>query len=201
VQLFYSVVEQRLVSVHALIRSATRARRLGIELFAVGAVLTGSPASFTAVSCFPTTTTFQATKGTTYYIDLADFGTGGGTLSFSLTELVPPNPVLTVNPSGTFNSKSGAATVSGTASCAAGASGFMSGSLTQNVGRVFTISGSGSPVDPIVCDGTAHPWSFVVTPQSGVFKGGQATASVSFGACNLSTCEYKQVTQTIQLKR
>ena len=172
----------------------------GSSYSVAGAVLTGTPAAFSAVSCFLGSTSFQATHGTTYYIDLLEFGGGsGGTLSLSLTELVPPNPVLTVNSSGTFDSKSGAATVSGTASCSQGSSAFLSGSLTQNVGRVFTVSGSGSPVDPIVCDGTPHPWSFVVTPSSGVFKGGHATASVSLEACNLG-CDFKQVTQTIQLK-
>jgi hypothetical protein len=173
----------------------------GSSYSVAGAVVTGTPASFSVVSCFLGSASFQATQGTTYYIDLLQFGAGsGGTLSLSLTQLVPPNPVLTVNSSGTFNSKSGAATVSGTASCGLGSSAFLSGSLTQNVGRVFTVSGSGSPADSIVCDGTPHPWSIVVTPFSGVFKGGKATASVSLDACNLFTCDFKQVTQTIQLK-
>ena len=167
-----------------------------------GAVLTGTPASFTVVGCFFGSTAFQVTAGTTYYIDLADGnGGGGGTLSLSLTQLVPPNPVLTVNSSGSFGSKSGTGTVSGTASCSTGSPAFLDGSLTQHLGRVFTISGFGSPVNPIVCDGTAHPWSFVVTPSSGVFKGGKATASVNLGACNLgNVCDFKQVTRTIQLK-
>jgi Family of unknown function (DUF6299) len=163
------------------------------------AVLTGTPAAFSSVSCFFGSTTFQATQGTTYYIDLLDFGGGsGGTLSFSLAPLIPPNPVLTVNSSGGFD-RSGAATVSGTASCGTGSSAFLSGSLTQHVGRLFTVSGSGSAEDRILCDGTPHPWSFVVIPSSGVFKGGSATAAVTLSACNIA-CDSKQVTQTIQLK-
>lgn len=165
-----------------------------------GAVLTGTPAAFSSVSCFLGSTSFQASQGTTYYIDLLQFGAGsGGTLSLSLTQQVPPNPVLTVDSSGTFDSKSGAAMLSGTASCSAGSSAFLDGSLTQSVGRIATISGFGSPLNGVVCDGTPHPWSFVVTPSSGLFKGGHATASVDMFACNLG-CEDQQVTQTIQLK-
>jgi hypothetical protein len=67
------------------------------------------------------------------------------------------------------------------------------------VGRIATISGSGSPASPIVCDGTAHPWSIVVTPSSGLFKGGQATATVNMIACSF-TCASQQATQTIHLK-
>ena len=55
-------------------------------------VLTGTPASFSAVSCFFGSTTVQVTQGTTYYIDLLDFGGGSsGTLRFSLAPLIPPN--------------------------------------------------------------------------------------------------------------
>ena len=172
----------------------------GFNQLVAGAVLTGSPTSFSAVSCFLNSTSFPASPGTTYYIDLAEYPAGGGgTLSFSLTQQVPPNPVLTLDPSGTFDSKSGAATVSGTSSCSTGASAFVFANLTQSVGRIATISGSGAPLSPIVCDGTLHPWSIVVTPTSGLFKGGQATASVSMFACSF-TCDSKQITQTIQLK-
>jgi hypothetical protein len=166
-----------------------------------GAVLTGTPASFSAVSCFlGGSTSFQADQGTTYYIDLLQSPAGsGGTLSLSLTELVAPNPVLTVARSGHFDSKSGAATVSGTASCGQGASAFVFGSVSQSVGRIATILGFGGPSDPIVCDGTPHPWSFVATPSSGLFKGGKATASVEMSACSL-TCDFKQVTRRVQLK-
>lgn len=163
-------------------------------------VLTGTPAGFTAVSCTLDSTTFHASAGTTYYIDLLDFNsTTGGTLSLSLTQYVAPNPVLTVDASGTFNSRSGTATVTGTASCGAGGTAFVNGTLSQSVGRLFTISGFGSPTSPIICDGSPHPWSFVVTPSSGKFKGGPATASVNLFACTVS-CASQQVTQTISLK-
>jgi hypothetical protein len=172
----------------------------GSSYSVAGAVVTGTPAAFSAVSCFLGSASFQASEGTTYYIDLLQSPAGGGgTLNLSVSQLVPPNPVLTVDSTGTFDSKSGAATVSGTASCSAGAQAFLFGSLSQSVGRVATVSGSGSPTGPVVCDGTPHPWSVVVAPSSGLFKGGHATASVNFFACSF-TCATEQVTQTIQLK-
>ena len=165
-----------------------------------GAVVSGSPGSFTAASCFLGGTSFQASAGTTYYLDLAQSPAGsGGTLSLSLTPLVAPNATLTVDSSGSFDSKSGAATMTGTASCNSGASAFVFGNLSQSVGRIATISGSGSPASPIICDGTPHPWSFVVTPSSGLFKGGHAAADVSMFACSF-TCQTQEVTETIQLK-
>ena len=165
-----------------------------------GAVLTSTPASFTSVSCFLFSTTFHATQGTTYYIDLLDFGaTSGGTLSVSLTPIIAPNPVLTVDSSGSFDAHTGTATVTGTASCSATAFGYLFGSLSQSVGRIYTISGYGSPMNPLICDGSPHPWSFVVMPSSGLFKGGHATASVQMYACTF-ICAFQQVTTTITLK-
>lgn len=165
-------------------------------------VFAGAPGPFSAVGCFFGDAAFHATQGTTYYIDLVDASGGsGGTLSLSLTELVPPNAVLTVRSSGTFDSRSGAATVNGTASCSSGSFVLgVEGSLTQKVGRVATVTGSGSSSDVVVCDGTPHPWSFVVTPSSGAFKGGHATATVTMSACNALSCEFKQVTRTVRLK-
>jgi hypothetical protein len=166
-----------------------------------GAVLTGSPASFSAVSCFLGSTSFQVTHGTTYYIDVLQYGVGtGGTLNMSITPLVPPNPVLTVNSAGQFDTVSGAASVSGTASCAAGAFAFVFGTVsTQPHGRNAAITGSGSPISMIVCDGSPHPWSFVATPSSGLFKGGPVTADVSMFACS-GFCQSQQITQTVNLK-
>jgi hypothetical protein len=179
---------------------AVRIDTSGSSYSVAGAVLTGTPSAFSAQSCFLGGTTFQASAGTTYYIDLLESPAGsGGALSLSMSQLLPPNPLVTVNPSGTFDTKSGAATVSGTASCSAGASAFLSGSLSQSVGRIATVSGYGSPASSIVCDGAPHPWSFVVTPASGLFRGGHATATVTLFACSF-TCDEQDITQTIQLK-
>ena len=139
------------------------------------------------------------TAGTTYYIDLSQFGAGsGGTLQLSISEVLAPNLKVTVDGSGNF-SKSGNATVSGTASCSSGSNASAFADLRQTVGRIATISGFGFTA--IVCDGTSHPWSIVVTPFSGLFRGGKAEARVSFSACNsVFICEFQQVTQEIKLR-
>jgi hypothetical protein len=166
-----------------------------------GAVLTGAPGSFSAVpgGCFLGSAAVTLTAGTTYYIGLSEFGAGsGGTLQLSISEQVPPNLAVTVNRSGSF-SKAGTATVSGTASCSAGSFASVSVSLSQSVGRIATISGSGFSSD-VVCDGTPEPWSVVITPfTGGKFRGGNAQASVFAEACNFG-CEFQQITQTVQLK-
>jgi hypothetical protein len=166
-----------------------------------GAILTGSPASFTAVSCFFGSTSFHVTQGTTYYVGLSESPAGsGGTLNVSIAPLTPPNAVLTIDSSGEFDSISGAGTVRGTASCTGGAFAFLYGTLsTKPHGRNAGITGSGSPLNQIVCDGSAHPWSLVATPFSGLFKGGPATADVNMFACSF-TCQAQQITQTITLK-
>jgi hypothetical protein len=167
------------------------------------AVLTGSPASFSATSCSFGSAQFQVNAGTTYYFDLAEQGANlnGGTLQFSLVAQAPPTATLTVDNFGKFNELSGSATISGTATCSAGVFAALEGSLgTTPHGRLASISGFGFPSEQPVCDGTAHPWSFVVTPASGLFKGGPATADVSMFACSFS-CVFPQVTQTITLNQ
>ena len=62
-----------------------------------GAVLTGTPAAFAPVRCFPASTVFQASQGTTYYIGLAQSPAGsGGTLSLSLTRSFPAAPSVSI---------------------------------------------------------------------------------------------------------
>ena len=109
-----------------------------------GAMVTGTPGAFSAIpgGCFPGGTTVALTAGTTYYIDLLQFGAGsGGTLHLSVSEVIIPTAELTVDNSGRF-SKTGTATLTGTATCSAGASAFLSATLTQSVGRIATITGS-----------------------------------------------------------
>ena len=100
-----------------------------------GAIVTGTVGAFSAVpgGCFLGSTTVDLTAGTTYYIDLLQFDAGsGGTLQLSVTEVITPEATVTVDPSGSF-SKTGTATISGTATCTAGAFGFLGASLAQSV--------------------------------------------------------------------
>lgn len=178
----------------------------GSSYSVAGAVVTGTSGAFAAVpgGCFLGGTILELTGGTTYYIDLLNYGGGsGGMLHVAIRELIVPDAELTVDTSGSF-SKAGSATLTGTATCSTGSSAFLSATLTQSVGRIATITGSTTPFPPspeIVCDGTAQPWSITVTPFSGLFRGGKAVATVSLSACDPVTflCDFDTVTREIRL--
>jgi hypothetical protein len=169
-------------------------------------VVTGSPTSFNRVACSLGGTAFSATAGTTYYIDLVQFGaTGGGTLNLSLRALPDPISEFTVDSSGTFDKSSGSATVTGKITCSSNAYfAFGSGQVATDAhGRNAAIGEMpffGVPLYGVTCDGTSHQWSLTEQPQSGLFKGGPVTATVSVAACTF-ICASRNVTQTVTLKQ
>lgn len=166
------------------------------------AVLTGSPGSFTVEACAPGMAGFQTTSGETYLIvAFNDTGEGGGTLQLSV-DVPPPTPTIdvAVNPTGTFNGKTGSATVSGTVTCSGSGVDFPSISvmLQQQVGR-FIIRGMGGA--PFACDGTAEAWTAEVYGDDGLFKGGRATAFVDAYACTFFDCGWDSEQTTVSLRR
>jgi len=165
-----------------------------------GAIVAGAPGGFETVpgGCFFGSTTVELAANTTYYIDLLESPAGlGGTLQLSISELIVPSAELTVDATGSF-SKSGTATITGTATCSTGAFASLGAMLTQSVGRIATITGFDFSV-AVFCDGTAQPWSTTVTPSSGLFRGGKATASVFLSVCDV-LCGDDEVTREIRLK-
>jgi hypothetical protein len=137
------------------------------------AVLTGSPGSLSAVTCFPFLGTFSATAGQTYHIGVGDFSGGsGGTLNLFVST---PGVELTVDRFGRFDHKTGVATVTGTLTCPSGSTATLSGSLSQRKGHRTTTAGTFVDVS---CNGVAQQWSIAFTPLDGKFKGGPANASV-----------------------
>ncbi|HEU5325012.1 MAG TPA: DUF6299 family protein [Candidatus Limnocylindria bacterium] len=166
-------------------------------------VATGSPGAFgPVVACGPGGVAFPAVAGETYVFlvidDQSDGGGNGGTLEITVDEAPPPPDIaLTVNPVATFDAQTGSATVTGTVSCTDGASAFIDIALTQRVGR-FTVRGFGFA--EATCDGTAQPWTAEVFGDTGLFKGGQATASVFGQACNFD-CGFTAEEVTIRLRR
>ena len=166
----------------------------------------GTPGSLSIVACGPGGVFFFASAGTTYYvlaIDDQQDGTGnGGTLNISFIEyVIPPPPTLeiSVNPYGTFNSRTGTATISGTYTCTDGDYVDVYVEARQRVGR-FIIFGSGGFFDFGTCDGSPHVWSAEVFSQNGIFKGGKAL-SVSFAqTCGLFECAFGYAEYTVQLR-
>jgi Family of unknown function (DUF6299) len=165
-------------------------------------VASGSPGALTLVTCGPAGVVFGATANTTYYVlafdDQGDGGGNGGTLSITFTAAPPPPTLaLTVAPTGTFNSKTGSATLRGTYTCTNGSGVFISGEASQAVGRVATIRGGFLLDGP--CDGKLHAWTAVVTPSSGKFKGGKALTVAFVEACNEFLCGSAYREQTVKL--
>lgn len=165
-------------------------------------VAVGSPASFGLVTCGPGAVSFYASPGETYWIlvvdDQDDGGGNGGTLELSVTELPPPPDVdIAVDPVGSFDSRTGTATITGTITCSADAVAFIEGQVRQAVGR-FTITGYG--FTELVCDGTEQAWSMVVAGENGQFKGGKAL-SLTYGLACAYECNVDAEEATVHLRK
>jgi hypothetical protein len=168
-------------------------------------VVSVSAGSFTLERCGPSSVTFVGTTGVTYAIlafDFSDLG-NGGTLAITVQAAPPPPPPpevhLTVNPSGSFDPRTGSATIRGTVTCLGGGLFQSIGiRLTQTIGR-FRFVGQGG-ID-VPCDGTTQPWAILVVSDDGKFGGGKATVFASAFACNDINCGQDSLERTVTLKR
>lgn len=166
-------------------------------------VATGSPGNWTLVNCAPGVVGFSTVAGETYAIlaidDQLDGGGNGGTLNITIDEIPPPPTIdVTVNPVGTFNSRTGSATVSGTVTCIGDAEfAGLDTELRQNVGR-FTIVGFG--FTEVTCDATTRPWSLEVEPFNGKFAGGKAVSVTFAFACGVFDCGFDFEERIVQLR-
>ena len=166
-------------------------------------VLTGTPGSFTLQACGAGGVFVGASAGVTLTILVFDYDGEGNGGNLELTaSLVPPPPVvdLTVNPGGSFDSRTGLATIRGTVTCTSGlevGKNFLSVQLTQAVGR---IKFSGEGWTDFACDGTAHAWQVEIGAANGKFGGGKATVLAFAFACSFD-CGEDSVERTVTLKR
>jgi len=175
--------------------------------YSAGAIVaTGAPGSFGIVACGPGAVAFTATAGETYAIlvfdDQFDETGSGGTLNLTVDEVPPPPELeLTVDATGRFDAKTGAATIKGTVTCTGGdgsEKSFIDVSASQLVGR-FRISGQGGT--SFDCDGSTHPWAAEVVSSDGKFGGGKASVSVFAFACSAVGCDDVQVTASVNLRK
>jgi hypothetical protein len=164
----------------------------------------GSPGALELVTCGPGTVGFFAAAGTTYYVlaidDQQDGGGNGGMLDISFNA-APPTPTVdvTVAPQGTFDARTGTATLHGTFTCTDADFIDIFGDVTQTVGRVSTVHGSFEFLEEGACDGASHAWTAVVSPDNGKFAGGKAlTVAFSF-ACGAFECAEGFTEQTVRL--
>lgn len=161
-------------------------------------VVTGAPGSFSVVSCFGGVGSFPAVAGQTYYLDLGDIGGGsGGTLAFTITALLRPDLVFSVDRFGRID-PTGLVTVAGRATCTPETAGQAFTSLFQQRGHAETVSAF--RFTELICDGTSHPWS-VPLVGSGSFKPGHAKFEAEASACNVLDCRQVHFEQTITLRK
>jgi hypothetical protein len=171
--------------------------------FSAGALVTvGDPAQGNLVTCGPGAVSFGVTAGQTYFV-MAFSDTPGvttGTLVVNVQAVPPPIAVdLTVNPTGTFNAKTGSATISGTLQCSGETANFafVSVDLSQSVGRVRIL---GSNSINAACTGTPQPWSVEVFPVNGKFSGGKAVSVTFAVACGNFSCGQDFEERTVSLR-
>jgi hypothetical protein len=152
-------------------------RTLASDYTAVMHVAAGSPGG-TFAACGSGEIAFDAAPSTTYYIMIGDCCGTGGTLQFSATQGLAFGG--TVNHTGSFDAKSGTATISGTYTCTRRAViDAVEVSLAQPIGR-FIVSGGGETFPGAVCEpGTSFSWTLQVHSSNGKFAGGKATARLA----------------------
>jgi hypothetical protein len=168
-------------------------------------VVTGAPGAFQLVACGPQTVGFPVVAGQTYYLmmidDQSDGSGNGGQLALTV-DIAPPTPTITatVDPTGSFNSKTGSATVHGTFTCS-GAADYaeVDIELHQQVGRGEVV---GYSYVEITCDADTHPWSLEVVPTVGTkFAGGKAASLTFTVACGVLDCSTDYQERVVQLSK
>lgn len=163
-------------------------------------VTQGDPSLGNLVACGATTVGVRTTPGETYYVvAFSDTAVNGGRLEVTFDQAPPPPELaLTADAKGVAY-KDGSAQVSGTYTCtnADGWNSEIDGSLTQRVGRVKVVGYF--YVYPLQCDGTAQPWTAVVTSDNGLFRGGKAASVTAGYACGMLDCADAYTERTVQL--
>ena len=163
----------------------------------------GSPGSLAIEACGPGSVGFNASAGTTYYVlaidDQEDGNGNGGSLHLEVTAIATPTLDLTVDRQGSFNSKTGYVTLTGTYTCTDADFVEVYGSISQTVGRIATIRGDFSFYESGTCDGTAHRWSATAQPSSGKFAGGKSLTVTFQYACGLLECADGYTEQVVRL--
>jgi hypothetical protein len=143
---------------------------------------------------------FVASAGTTYYV-MVSSPAFGGDLIFAVLDLGAPLQVtLSLNATGSFDPKTGVATVGGTVGC--NVPGFVfdvNGTLQQKIGRVLLTAQFST--GGFECTPPKTAWSATAASPNGLFTGGKATLSnVSTSACNEGSCDDASISGPVTVK-
>jgi hypothetical protein len=114
-------------------------------------------------------------------------------------ESAPPIELsVTVREEGSVANKTGVATISGTLSCSRAAAVDLVVTLTQVQNRAVTVTGTVTA--RINCSGPAISWSQAISPESGAFKAGSASAMWNATVCEAGRpCVSAPGTRTVKL--
>jgi len=166
-------------------------------------VVSGTPGSFVFESC-GTSVVVDGKAGATYEILVFDFdGEGnGGNLELSMAPLpAPPTIALTIDTAGSFNARTGFATVRGTITCTGDGpidKTDVAVEMSQLVGRARYSAFNDTQ---FACDGATHSWSVVLLSSSGKFAGGKASVHVYANACGSFSCGFAEAASTVTLRK
>lgn len=175
---------------------------VGASTYSAGVIVaTGTAGNLTTLTCGPSFAVFKTEAGTRYYVlafdDQGDGSGNGGALDIQIQHAFVPDVDFSMNRYGTFDPRSGTATVSGSYTCSAGAEFDIFVDASQKVGRA-SVTGSGFFEG--LCDDASHPWTAVVTPDNGKFAGGKLQTS-AFGVAFTDDFGISyELTQTVKLR-
>jgi hypothetical protein len=170
---------------------------------------TGSRGDLTQLACnddydgLQSRIVFAVSEGVTYYLMAGAYGDGAGGLLqlavFETGEPPPPPPSMEFSlavDSGTFNSRTGAATISGTATCSTPGWFEAGGSVRQRAGRAFI---TGWFYVYGACDGVT-PFTVTTYDTNGRFAGGAAEVSMWGEAWDGYSWDHDDAFSTLRLR-
>ena len=147
-------------------------------------------------ACTPASGSFFPIGTTTVNCRAEDQSGNVATGSF-LVHVVPPLQFgLAVNKTGSVNTKTGVATISGTLTCSRGIPVDLSGTVKQLFAKRVYITGTFFV--HVDCAAPSTKWTANVSGDNGRFGAGDVTAAVNAYGCELS-CHSGSVTQSVRL--
>jgi hypothetical protein len=143
---------------------------------------------------------FVASAGTTYYF-MVSSPAFGGDLVFSVLDLGAPLQItLSLNATGSFDPKTGVATVGGTVGCNVPRVVFdVNGTLQQRIGRVLLTAQFST--GGFECTPPKTAWRATASSPNTLFTGGKAMLSNVFSsACNEGSCDDASISGPVTVK-
>jgi hypothetical protein len=156
------------------------------------------PANLTFVGCGLPGIIWDAFAGETYFLMVTPPAAGEpiGTLVITAEEAPPPVEIdLTIDPTGSVQSKTGTVEISGTLTCSAPTFAGIEVFVEQRKGRALIQGGGFTEIE---CDGTT-PFSVTVNGFNGLFTGGKVNVQAFSFACDEFGCSFDDAFADVKL--